>query len=225
FLTNLINLFYSILVQFGRVGIRLSEKGKTKQSQKKLTVLLSGLTYKRRVLEVLLDLMVISFAYYLAFNLRFEFELSDALVTLFLTSLPLVIVATYTGFFLFGLYRGLWRYTGVEDLLRISKAVVCSTLLSMAGIVFFYRFDGYSRIVMIVYGFLLFVGVAATRLSFRVFASLIHRSRKEKVPVLIYGAGDGGEVVLRECRKNAQVEYQPIGFLDDDPLKQGRTVA
>ena len=43
--------------------------------------------------------------------------------------------------------------------------------------------------------------------------------------MLIYGAGDGGEVVLRECRKNAQVEYQPIGFLDDDPLKQGRTVA
>jgi UDP-GlcNAc:undecaprenyl-phosphate GlcNAc-1-phosphate transferase len=78
---------------------------------------------------------------------------------------------------------------------------------------------------MIVYGFLLFVGVAATRLSFRVFASLIHRPRKEKIPVLIYGAGDGGEVVLRECRKNAQVEYQPIGFLDDDPLKQGRTVA
>ena len=207
------------------VEIVSAEEARQKQSQKKLTVLLSGLTYKRRVLEVLLDLMVISFAYYLAFNLRFEFELSDALVTLFLTSLPLVIVATYTGFFLFGLYRGLWRYTGVEDLLRISKAVVCSTLLSMAGIVFFYRFDGYSRIVMIVYGFLLFVGVAATRLSFRVFASLIHRSRKEKVPVLIYGAGDGGEVVLRECRKNAQVKYQPIGFLDDDPLKQGRTVA
>ena len=78
---------------------------------------------------------------------------------------------------------------------------------------------------MVVYGVVLFVGVAGSRLSFRLFASLIHRSRKQKVPVLIYGAGDGGEVVLRECRKNAQVEYQPIGFMDDDPLKQGRTVA
>ena len=95
----------------------------------------------------------------------------------------------------------------------------------MAGLIAVYRFDGYSRIVMIVYGVLLFVGVAGSRLSFRVFASLIHRPRKEKVPVLIYGAGDGGEVVLRECRKNAQVDYRPIGFLDDDPLKQGRTVA
>jgi UDP-GlcNAc:undecaprenyl-phosphate GlcNAc-1-phosphate transferase len=43
--------------------------------------------------------------------------------------------------------------------------------------------------------------------------------------VLIYGAGDGGEVVLRECRQNAQVAFRPIGFIDDDPLKQGRTVA
>ena len=43
--------------------------------------------------------------------------------------------------------------------------------------------------------------------------------------MLIYGAGDGGEVVLRECRKNGQVEYQPIGFIDDDPRKEGRTMA
>ena len=215
-------LFTAYLAQ---VEVVSTEAQQRRATEKKLTVLLSTLTYKRRLLEVILDMLVISSAFYLAFALRFEFRLNEFLLNLFVGSLPIVIVATYTGFFLFGLYRGLWRYTGVEDLLRIAKAVVCSTLLSMAGMVFLYRFDGYSRIVMIVYGFLLFVGVAATRLSFRVFASLIHRPRKEKVPVLIYGAGDGGEVVLRECRKNAQVEYQPIGFLDDDPLKQGRTVA
>ena len=102
---------------------------------------------------------------------------------------------------------------------------MCATLLSMAGLIAVYGFNGYSRIVMVVYGVVLFVGVAGSRLSFRLFASLIHRSRKQKVPVLIYGAGDGGEVVLRECRQNARVEYHPIGFIDDDPLKQGRTVA
>jgi len=215
-------LFTAYLAQ---VEVVSTEAQQRRATEKKLTVLLSTLTYKRRLLEVFLDMLVISSAFYLAFALRFEFQLNEFLLNLFVDSLPIVIVATYTGFFLFGLYRGLWRYTGIEDLMRIAKAVVCSTLLSVAGMVFLYRFDGYSRIVMVVYGFLLFVGVAATRLSFRVFASLIHRSRKEKAPVLIYGAGDGGEVVLRECRKNAQVEYQPIGFLDDDPLKQGRTVA
>jgi UDP-GlcNAc:undecaprenyl-phosphate/decaprenyl-phosphate GlcNAc-1-phosphate transferase len=215
-------LFTAYLAQ---VEVVSTEEQQRRATEKKFTVLLSTLTYKRRLLEVILDMLVISSAFYLAFALRFEFQLNEFLLNLFVGSLPIVIVATYTGFFLFGLYRGLWRYTGVEDLLRIAKAVVCSTLLSMAGMVLLYRFNGYSRIVMIVYGFLLFVGVAATRLSFRVFASLIHGPRKEKVPVLIYGAGDGGEVVLRECRKNAQVKYQPVGFLDDDPLKQGRTVA
>jgi len=71
----------------------------------------------------------------------------------------------------------------------------------------------------------LFLGVAGSRLSFRLFGLAVARTRKEKIPVLVYGAGDGGEVVVRECRKNSHVEYQPIGFLDDDPSKEGRTLA
>ena len=134
-----------------------------------------------------------------------------------------MVTATYAAFFFFGIYRGLWRYTGLEDLVRIAQAVACATLLSMAGLIFAYRFVGYSRMVFIVYGLLLFFGVAGSRLSFRFFG-LYLRGRPEKVPVLIYGAGDGGEIVVRECRNNSQMGYRPIGFVDDDPRKQGRTV-
>jgi FlaA1/EpsC-like NDP-sugar epimerase len=98
-------------------------------------------------------------------------------------------------------------------------------LLSMAALILVYRFAGYSRIVFVVYGLLLFIGVAGSRLSFRLFALFVIRPRKEKVPVLIYGADDRGEIVVRECRKNTSVEYRPIGFLDDDPWKVGRSVA
>jgi UDP-GlcNAc:undecaprenyl-phosphate GlcNAc-1-phosphate transferase len=136
-----------------------------------------------------------------------------------------VVVATYVGFFLFGLYRGLWRYTGLDDLVRIAKGVAAATVLSMTGLIFFYRFTGYSRIAFVAYGVLLFLGVAGSRLSFRLFGLAVARTRKEKIPVLVYGAGDGGEVVVRECRTNSHVEYQPIGFLDDDPRKEGRTLA
>jgi UDP-GlcNAc:undecaprenyl-phosphate/decaprenyl-phosphate GlcNAc-1-phosphate transferase len=215
-------LFTAYLAQ---VEVVSEEEGRKKQGQKKLTVLLTTLTYKRRLLEVILDCFVIAFAYYVAFALRFDFYLSDSLMMLYLTSLPIVLIATYIGFFLFGIYRGLWRYTGLEDLVRIAKGVICAALLSMSGLVFFYRFDGYSRIVFIVYGLLLFLGMAGSRLSFRLFGLAVARTRKEKVPVLVYGAGDGGEVVVRECRKNSHLEYQPIGFLDDDPRKEGRTVA
>jgi len=215
-------LFAAYLAQ---VEVVSEEEGRKKQAQKKLTVVLTTLTYKRRLLEVILDLFVIAFAYYLAFALRFEFYLSDSLMKLYITSLPIVVIATYLGFFLFGIYRGLWRYTGLEDLVRIAKGVAAATLLSMTGLIFFYRFTGYSRIAFVAYGVLLFLGMAGSRLSFRLFGLAVARTRKEKIPVLVYGAGDGGEVVVRECRKNSHVEYQPIGFLDDDPSKEGRTLA
>jgi UDP-GlcNAc:undecaprenyl-phosphate GlcNAc-1-phosphate transferase len=215
-------LFTAYLAQ---VEVVSAEEARRKQSENGLAVLLSGLTYKRRLLEVLLDLVVISFAYHLAFNLRFDFQLSDNLIHLYLLSLPLVITATYLGFFLCGIYRGLWRHTGLEDLVRIAKAVACGTLLSMAALIFAQRFVGYSRVVFVVYGLLLFLGVAGSRLSFRLFGLFLTRTRKHKVPVLIYGADDRGEIVVRECRKNSTIEYWPIGFLDDDPWKIGRSVA
>src|SRR5262250_68329 len=159
-------LFTAYLAQ---VEVVSAEEARRKQSENGLAVLLSGLTYKRRLLEVLLDLVVISFAYHLAFNLRFGFQLSDNLIHLYLLSLPLVITATYVGFFLCGIYRGLWHHTGLEDLIRIAKAVVSGTLLSMAALIFVHRFVGYSRVVFVVYGLLLFLGVTGSRLSFRLF--------------------------------------------------------
>ena len=216
------SLFTAYLAQ---VEVLSSDEVQRRAKEKRFTVLLSNLTYKRRLVQVLLDMAVISTAYYLAFAMRFEFHLDEFLLNLFVDSLPIVLIASYLAFFLFGNYRGLWRYTGIEDLVSIAKAAICATVVSMVGLLAVYGLAGYSRIVVLVYGLLLFVGVAGTRLSFRLFASFIHRSRKEKIPVLIYGAGDGGEVVLRECRQNAQVAFRPIGFIDDDPLKQGRTVA
>jgi UDP-GlcNAc:undecaprenyl-phosphate GlcNAc-1-phosphate transferase len=216
------SLFTAYLAQ---VEVLSSDEVQRRAKKRRFTVLLSNLTYKRRLVQVLLDMAVISTAYYLAFAMRFEFHLDAFLLNLFVDSLPVVLIASYAAFFLFGNYRGLWRYTGIEDLVSISKAAICATVVSMVGLLAVYGLAGYSRIVVLVYGLLLFVGVAGTRLSFRLFASLIHRPRQEKIPVLIYGAGDGGEVVLRECRQNAQVAFRPIGFIDDDPLKQGRTVA
>ena len=191
---------------------------------KKLAQLLAKLTYKRRVMEVGLDFFLIAFAYYLAFALRFEFRLSDALLSLYLTSLPVVVIAAYAGFLMTGVYRALWRYTGLDDLVRIAAAGFCASGLAVLGLAVLYRFAGHSRVVFILYGLLLFIGLAASRLSFRLFHRFVDRPRPDRIPVLVYGAGDRGEAVVRECRDNPQSRYRPIGFLDDDPTKEGRTV-
>ncbi len=142
-------LFTAYLAQ---VEVVSADEARRRATEKKFTMLLSTLTYKRRLVQVLLDMAVISTAYYLAFALRFEFHLNQFQLNLFVDSLPVVLIASYSAFFLFGNYRGLWRYTGIEDLVSIAKAVMCATLFSMAGLLAVYGFDGYSRIVMVVYG-------------------------------------------------------------------------
>ncbi|MGH7960259.1 MAG: glycosyl transferase, partial [Candidatus Binatia bacterium] len=214
-------LFTAYLAQ---VEVIAGEEGERKRAVGGLPALLVTLTYKRRLFEVSLDFFLIAFAYYLAFALRFDFALDADNMRLYLTSLPLILIATYGAFFSFGVYRGVWHHPGLEDLVRLAKGIAGGTFLAVALLLLFYRFIGYSRIVFILYPLLLFLGMVGSRLSFRLFAFFMAEPSREGVPVLVYGAGDGGEVVVRECRKNPRVGYQPVGFLDDDPEKQGQTV-
>lgn len=214
-------LFTAYLAQ---VEVVAAEEGKQKVREGRLPALLVSLTYKRRLLEVILDFFIISFAYYLAFVIRFDFVLIDFNMHLYLASLPLVLTATYSAFFLFGVYRGVWRYTSLEDLVRLAKGVGGGTFLAVIAILLVYRFVGYSRVVFVLYPLFLFLGVAGSRFSFRLFALFIARPQMKGVPVLIYGAGDGGELIARECRKNPQLRYQAVGFLDDNLYKQGQKI-
>lgn len=187
--------------------------------------LMVELTYKRRLFEVALDFFLMTLAYYLAFATRFGLPLSAYNMELFLNSLPIVLASTYLSFFAFGVYRGVWRYTGLEDLVRFAKGVMGGTGLAIGALLMLFRFEGYSRAVFFIYPLILFIALAASRYSFRLLDQSTKRSSDERMaPVLIYGAGDAGELTLRECQRNISLGYLPIGFLDDDPLKWGRTI-
>ena len=125
-------------------------------------------------------------------------------------------------FWVFGLYRGQWRYISVHDMVQIGKAAAISSLLFVLLLVVVYRFQGFSRAVMVIDAFLAFMFVAGSRSLIRVFRESLRG--KKGVPVIIMGAGDGGEMLLREIRNNPQHGYQPVGFLDDDPAKKGARI-
>ncbi|HEY2745683.1 MAG TPA: hypothetical protein VGL86_13705 [Polyangia bacterium] len=187
---------------------------------------LADFTYKRRVFEVLCDVVVIVLAYYAAFLLRWDGELVRPYYTLFVMSLPLAIVSQLGAFLALGLYDGLWRYTSMNDLSRQLRAVSGAWVVSTLSIVFVFRLEHVSRSVLIVDGLLLTVGICGTRISFRLFRTWASRfqSPSGKKRVLIYGAGDGGELLLRELIRNAELGLFPVGFVDDDPQKQGRVI-
>jgi len=128
-------------------------------------------------------------------------------------------------FLVMGVYRGMWRYTGLDDLIVFAKAVVLSSVLSVLAILFTFRFEGFSRAIFIIDGILMFLFLAGSRMTFRLFRQVIPVANSvDGRRVLIYGAGDAGELLLRELLNNRSLKYSPVGFVDDDPAKRGKLI-
>lgn len=186
---------------------------------------LLNLSHKRRIFEVILDGILITLSYYAAYVLLFgDFE-DTGNWKLFIQTVPILIVVKLFAFLFAGVYRGIWRYTSVRDFMTFFKGVVIGSILSVLIVLFFYRFQNFSRAVFIVDGLILFSAISASRMAFRLFRHLLPMPNSgDGRNVLIYGAGDGGEMVLRELKNNPDWEYKPIGFVDDDPLKKDKVI-
>jgi len=183
------------------------------------------LSHKRRIFEVILDGVLITLSYYAAYALLFGSFEDTGNWQLFIQTVPILIVVKLFAFLFAGVYRGIWRYTSVRDFVTFFKGVIIGSILSVLIVLFFYRFQNFSRAVFIVDGLILFSAISASRMAFRLFRHLLPMPHSDGGRnVLIYGAGDGGEMVLRELKNNPDWEYKPIGFVDDDPLKKDKVI-
>jgi UDP-GlcNAc:undecaprenyl-phosphate GlcNAc-1-phosphate transferase len=192
---------------------------------KPLYTFLVDVSYKRRVFEVLLDVVLIILCYWGAYAVKFGALSGSTAWNLFLRTLPVLVFIKMATFLVFGVYRGIWRYTSVDDLVTFAKAVAVSSVLCMLTILFAFRFQGYSRTVFVLDGLLMFMFLAGSRLAFRLFRNVLPVTNDGTGRrVLIYGAGDGGELFLRELRNNRDWKYSPVGFLDDDPAKARKVI-
>lgn len=174
--------------------------------------------YKRQIMMLLLDVCLIVVAYYASYLIRFEDTFQQVREHLY-ASLPIVLGVQIATLAAFRLYRGVWQYTGVSDLLRIVKASTAAVMVTIVFLIYITRFVGFSRTVFILDWLLLVVLVGGSRCSFRFFAELFRAKPASFGRVLIYGAGDGGELILREILNNAALERTPLGFIDDDRAK------
>jgi FlaA1/EpsC-like NDP-sugar epimerase len=179
-----------------------------------------ALTY-RRAFVVGLHLLLVIASNYFAFWLRFDGTIpADELVRLTQTLAWLVVIRGVI-FIPFRLYSGLWRYTGITELCNILMAVVSSTtafyLVQHWGL----RLTGYSRSVFLIDSIVLMALLSGIRLSKRIVGRL--RRTKGHKRVLIFGAGDAGEMIVRDM-KNRSCGYEPLGFIDDNPAKIGQRI-
>jgi UDP-GlcNAc:undecaprenyl-phosphate/decaprenyl-phosphate GlcNAc-1-phosphate transferase len=181
-----------------------------------VTPFVAGFMYKRRVAEVLLDVCLVSIAYYSAWRLRFEGDLWRLYFPQFLRSLPIVLAVQMVTLFLVGAYRGAWRYFGLMDSVAFTKGVLLGTIGIVVAVVYLNRFEHYSRGVFVIYAALLTLMLCASRASFRLIAEYAIR-RRDGTRLVIYGAGDAGSLIFRELLNGGPETFRMLGFVDDDP--------
>lgn len=223
-------IFFTIVLAI--IGVYLSKVKVYEESEEELAsqnnavfAFIINVSYKRRIFEVFLDTFLITLSYYAAYLLLFGSFESSGNWKLFIDTLPLLIVLKLFAFLAVGVYRGLWRYTSIADFITFTKGVVLGSVLCVCAVLLIYRFQNFSRAVFVLDGIILLFGLVGSRLAFRLIRELmpiVHANEGRRV--LIYGAGDGGEMVLRELRNNSKWNYQPVGFIDDDPMKKDKVI-
>jgi FlaA1/EpsC-like NDP-sugar epimerase len=177
----------------------------------------------RRPIIVLLQLALVGLANYLAFWLRFDGEIPKSQVELFVWMLPWLVVVRGLTFIPFRLYQGLWYYTSLWDLRNIAAGVLTGTIIFYGLTHWGLGIVEYPRSIFIVDAILLVCFLTGIRLTRRIYRGLRHTKRERRV--LIYGAGDAGEMVVRDMKNNgALYNYEPVGFVDDNLSKIGQRI-
>lgn len=201
-------------------GANAARNGKIKEEK---VILNTIILYKGKVLEILVDFLLICISYYSAYLLRFEGVISDHNYYLLRTTLPWIIVIKLVCFYYFNLYGGIWHFTGMSDFVSVLKAVTIGSVLSTLYITFADRFKDHSRVIVILDWMLTVFFITFARFIYRFLQEYFYGYKQGK-RILIFGAGACGELFLREIKYNKVLNYKPIGFIDDDKKKSGKAI-
>jgi UDP-GlcNAc:undecaprenyl-phosphate GlcNAc-1-phosphate transferase len=182
--------------------------------------LVSDVAYQNRVFEVLLDIALISLAYYAAFRFRFQNEAFNHFLPYFVTSFPLVLACQVAGLALAGKYRQVWRSFGSTELIGLIKGIGIGFAGSALLMLYMYGFVGFSRLVFVIDVALLAFLLAGSRLAITTVDEYLRARRGAGQRVLIYGAGVGGRLLVRALMEDRSFALLPVGFIDDDPAKR-----
>jgi FlaA1/EpsC-like NDP-sugar epimerase len=185
------------------------------------------------------DVVIFVAALIEAYLLRFDFSLGVIYKVQILQVLPLFLPIKLCTYFLLGLYGGMYRYTSLNDLVRVGQACLLIVLFDTLTVYYVYGLQGFPRSIFILDGILTFVMSGGLRVAIRFFylsrqnsettmkinpLPIQNRSRPKEKFIIIVGAGRAGETTVREILQNPQVNCHVLGFLDDDRTKWGRSL-
>jgi FlaA1/EpsC-like NDP-sugar epimerase len=179
-----------------------------------------GAVLSRKLPIVISQLVLIVCAYFISFQLRFEFTLPNDIRLLLIHSLVIVVCIKLAAFYYFGLLRGWWRYVGINDMLDIAKAAFGSSAVLYICFLSVMRMPGYPRSVVGIDCLLTILLVGGARFVVRAYTEALERHVGE-TNTLIVGAGHEGASLVRDLRQNIDAGCNPVAIVDDDASKIG----
>jgi len=179
---------------------------------------------RRRWVLLAIDVAVLAVAYYASFLLRLDSAVLKGHFDAFVWTLPFALGAGVIGMFSAGVYRGIWRYVSLKDLVRILRGTFYATALLLLAVPLLYGFKGYPRSVIGINAVLVLLGTAGVRVLRRLQIEMTEPKggkKGEVQRVIIVGAGDAADDLVRELLHNAVLALDPVGIVDDNAEKQG----
>lgn len=169
---------------------------------------------------MVLDVMVIALAYAAALLLRFDADVPQRNLEFTLLVFPLLAFVYIAANVVFGVYRTIWTYGSLGDILNLFLPILAATAV-IFGVNFWVRERDLPLSVILIAGELIFPGMAFVKMRSRLLTRL-PRVAVASQRLLIIGAGHTGQALVRELQNSPGLNYQPIGYLDDDPRKLNR---
>ncbi|MGZ3789765.1 MAG: polysaccharide biosynthesis protein, partial [Bacteriovorax sp.] len=193
--------------------------------------LFSNFRNPRVVLAFIYDLLVAGFSFWTALYLRFDtlnIPLTNDLAFNRFFFIAMLIQAG--SFILNGLYKGVWRFSSMHDLIRVVKASSIGVVVSLVACFFMTRLDGVPRSMFLIEFLLLVIGLGGGRFVYRflkdqtTLQSIIGGADQEIKNVLIVGAGRAGEKLVRDIYVTPALKLKVVGFVDDDKYKKNALI-
>ena len=179
---------------------------------------------RQRLVAFLHDLAVIPIAWMGAYWLRFNLDsIPDQFLSQALLLLPLVWLVQGTMFWVFGLYRGIWRFASIPDMARILKSVLAGLVIITVTSFLLTRLENVPRSVFVLDGILLILLLGGPRILYR-WTKDRHLYFGSGKPTLIVGAGSAGELLARDLMRTSSSSCHPVAFVDDDSSKIGKEI-
>ena len=184
----------------------------------------------RRTIKIAGDAVLLTGAYYAAFELRFDGDLPPEYWHRFAYSAPLVVLTKIVLLYHFGLYRCFWRHTGIKELTALAKALSLGTLFVTADYAIAVGFVVFPRSIILFDWFISLLALAAFRVAPRLLRDTpvpilnLQGRRATRQNVLLYGAGDLGASLAEQISARHTETKKILGFLDDDPTLVGMSL-